>query len=191
MYYVVSGSQLYGPATLLDLKNWQAQGRILPTTQIKDDQGHEYVARAILYFPNDPNAPQYQNSSPSPFSPGPGPQTPVSPFGNSASPPYPLIPNNSGSNSSQTNNQGLSPFSTYPFQLKTTQNAGTAELVGSIILSLSGIFCLPGIGPVIGIILGYMAQAKGNRNARLAIYLGYGSLILSLAIFYLASKFHF
>lgn len=52
-YYVIDGSQSFGPASLSDLQKWRMEGRILPHMQIRDENGQIYAATSLLYFPPD------------------------------------------------------------------------------------------------------------------------------------------
>lgn len=182
-YYVISGAQLYGPASIDDLRKWQDEGRIVPQTQIKDENGQIYAASSILYFPPDPNAPPagmpqspYQSSNPSPPGGTTGtttPYTPSSPFSNPISP--------------QSSFTTRSPLSGKPFQptggylgSNFPQVGGNGEFGWSIAFSLSGLLCCPVIGPIIGVALGYSAKAKGHPNAKFVIIFAWVMLVLTL-----------
>ena len=177
-YYVISGAQLYGPASIDDLRKWQDEGRIVPQTQVKDENGQIYAASSILYFPPDPNAPAasmpqspYQNP---PFNAGgTGTSTPSSPFSNPKGP--------------QSSFTTHSPLSGKPFQptggylgSNFPQAGGNSEFGWSIGFSLSGLLCCPVIGPIIGLALGYSAKAKGHPNAKFVIIFAWVMLVLTL-----------
>lgn len=84
MRYFVQGpdGQRYGPADKTQLKEWVAQGRVVPTTSITDSDGKDLLAAEIIGLFPDPEAepdrygsapPQVSRPTPPPPSPYPVP----------------------------------------------------------------------------------------------------------------------
>ncbi|HXH60034.1 MAG TPA: hypothetical protein VNI20_01605 [Fimbriimonadaceae bacterium] len=171
-YYVVwPDGRKFGPADVLTLNQWIAEGRVHNDMTLEDaSTGQRVLARDVpgLVFTNaapqqpQPGTPYTHQQQPNPYQPTTGDfRHPPQPSGT----PYPR-----GGAGGYVNPE-----------------AGKTEFIWSLVCSIGGVImlcCIPIPIPVVGLVLGYRARSMGHPSGNVAVILGWVMTIVC-ALYYI------
>lgn len=150
-YFVVNpDGQRFGPADLGLLNEWAAQGRIGPATMLEEEISRASVPASQLPGLVLPGA----GSAPNPTSPYAQSPYAQNPYANYPRPGY-----------------GTNPYGA-------PADIGQSDLTVSWVMSALGLFVIPIIFPIVGIVMANRAKAKGNPGAQTALIFGWVVLAL-------------